>query len=289
MGPAASDQSRIRRAIITALASDDLLFDILVLKGGNALAIAHGIGDRATLDLDYAVLDSSVTPEAIAATMKRVLGSQLQSEGLVVFDLKLVRRIPKEGEPVAGCRIDLKVVSLKQWLDHDGPEGRDALRRSAMIVGPENSRTIDIELSYSEAVPNIDVVTIDAVETKVYAPLLIVIEKLRALCQQLPEYPRRAHKTPRSRDYYDICAVLDAQPDIDLASDDALAVFGGVFAAKAVPLALIGRLGDPDVRNFHGQNWPEVVAAVAGRAGPLNDYIERVMVQVARVASKAAG
>ena len=36
----------VRRLTITALFSDDMLFDRIVLKGGNAMRIVHDIGTR---------------------------------------------------------------------------------------------------------------------------------------------------------------------------------------------------------------------------------------------------
>jgi hypothetical protein len=38
------DFREIRRVVITAVFSDDVLFDKLVLKGGNALNIVHQVG-----------------------------------------------------------------------------------------------------------------------------------------------------------------------------------------------------------------------------------------------------
>ena len=49
------DLADLRRLIITAIASDDLLVERLVLKGGNALELIHRIGQRASLDLDYSM------------------------------------------------------------------------------------------------------------------------------------------------------------------------------------------------------------------------------------------
>ena len=37
------EQEKIRRAIVTAMFSDDELYEHLVLKGGNALRLVHGL------------------------------------------------------------------------------------------------------------------------------------------------------------------------------------------------------------------------------------------------------
>ncbi len=40
------DFDEIRRVTITALFSDEVLFDHLVLKGGNALSLVYGLTER---------------------------------------------------------------------------------------------------------------------------------------------------------------------------------------------------------------------------------------------------
>jgi predicted nucleotidyltransferase component of viral defense system len=47
------DYREIRRIAITAIFSDDFLFERVVLKGGNALSLALGLGNRTSLDLDF--------------------------------------------------------------------------------------------------------------------------------------------------------------------------------------------------------------------------------------------
>ena len=38
----------------------------------------------------------------------------------------------------------------------------------------------------------------------VYSPTMIAIEKLRAICQQMPEYALQRRPSARARDFYDI-------------------------------------------------------------------------------------
>ncbi len=46
----AIDLDEVRRLILIALFSDDELMEALVFKGGNALALIHKVGSRASLD-----------------------------------------------------------------------------------------------------------------------------------------------------------------------------------------------------------------------------------------------
>lgn len=50
-------QDQIRLTILTALFSGDELCRHLVLKGGNALSLAYGVGDRTSPDLDFSIAD----------------------------------------------------------------------------------------------------------------------------------------------------------------------------------------------------------------------------------------
>ena len=47
--------TEIRKLTITALCSDDVLFDQLVLKGGNAISLVYGISPRDSLDVDFSL------------------------------------------------------------------------------------------------------------------------------------------------------------------------------------------------------------------------------------------
>jgi len=51
------DFAEIRRHTIIALFSDDFLLNRLVLKGGNALEIAHDLVHRGSVDLDFSIPD----------------------------------------------------------------------------------------------------------------------------------------------------------------------------------------------------------------------------------------
>jgi predicted nucleotidyltransferase component of viral defense system len=45
----------IRKLTITALFSDDVLLEQLVLKGGNAMSLIYHISPRVSLDLDFSM------------------------------------------------------------------------------------------------------------------------------------------------------------------------------------------------------------------------------------------
>src|SRR5271157_5138457 len=81
--PARISFEEVRKLIITALFSDDLLFEQLVLKGGNALSLVHGIGIRASLDLDFSLEKDFENLPDIQSRMERALTGRFASVGFV--------------------------------------------------------------------------------------------------------------------------------------------------------------------------------------------------------------
>jgi len=51
--PATLSIDQIKRLVIKSVISDDILFEHLVLKGGNAIDIIHQITTRASVDIDF--------------------------------------------------------------------------------------------------------------------------------------------------------------------------------------------------------------------------------------------
>jgi len=84
---------------------------------------------------------------------------------------------------------------------------------------------------------------------------LIAAEKLRALCQQMPDYPRRSHPTPRPGDFYDLHA-LATEGGVDLAGEHLRTLLPPVFAAKDVPIELLRHI--PAQAGFHAEDWDRV-------------------------------
>jgi hypothetical protein len=113
----------------------------------------------------------------------------------------------------------------------------------------------------------------------VYTPEMISAEKLRAICQQMPEYsPMRHPGSPRARDFYDIY-VLATAAGVDLSND--IDLVRHVFAAKNVPLNLLARVRD--YREFHRPDWPAVAASVGHPLEEFDFYFDFVLGEVAKL------
>ena len=80
------DFEAIRRVTITALFSDDMLMEHLVLKGGNALTLVYGISDRTSLDLDFSLETDFPDLEDARRRLFHAIRDRFDAAGYVVFD-----------------------------------------------------------------------------------------------------------------------------------------------------------------------------------------------------------
>lgn len=251
------DLSAIRRLIIIAVCSDDVLLDILVLKGGNALNLVHGIGARTSLDIDFSMSGDFEDLKEAERRLSRALTDRFDSHGYMVFDCTLVQ-VPSgelSNPRWGGYRAEFKLLekATYQQISHDIND----MRRHALTVveDPQASRRFRIEISKYEYCEGKQAVEVEDYLCYVYTPAMIAAEKLRAICQQMPEYPFVRHKTARARDFYDIYAVVTARR-LDMSIPEHVDLIRHVFQAKEVPLTLLRKI--PETRAFHSQDWAAV-------------------------------
>jgi hypothetical protein len=95
----------------------------------------------------------------------------------------------------------------------------------------------------------------------------------------MPEYAR-AHPTPRARDFYDIYTTVTRR-GLDLALSENLELFGHIFLAKRVPLALLPRI--VRTREFHRPDWAAVRDTVVGEVLGFDTYFDFVVEEVAKL------
>lgn len=252
----------IRRHILIAMFSDDQLMDALVLKGGNALALVYQIGGRASVDIDFSMAESFPSLEDARTRIFAALRNEFSMVGYAVFDesfmVKPAQRGPSQPDWWGGYLVEFKLA--EQAIFDRYRQEPDALRRHAAIVGPQQRRTYTIDISKYEYCEGKVRTLVDDYTVYVYSPEMIVIEKLRAICQQMPEYTITRNKTPRARDFYDIQQVV-TERSIDLTSGENRRLIEAIFASKQVPLTLLERIRFQ--RNFHALDWPAVQASVS--------------------------
>ena len=267
------DADEIRRRIIVALVSDDELLDLLVLKGGNALALAHGIGERASLDLDFSLEEDFESATDCSQRIERALVSEFGRLNIEVIDFKLLPR-PSVGRGVphwwGGYRVEFKLVGQEKRA---GAKDAQVLRNRAFTIGDGvQNRTFSIDISKYEYTASRVTVSVDGFAVNSYSLEMIVAEKIKAICQQMPEYTM-GNRRPRPRDFYDIHSVIE-RGAVLLGSPGFLDIVRAVFAAKRVPLALIEKICADDVYEFHLSDWSSVVTSSSGVAGDFRFYFE---------------
>ena len=106
-----------------------------------------------------------------------------------------------------------------------------------------------------------------------YSRELMVLEKLRAICQQHPDYPYRLSKN-RSRDFFDIYELTkDAEDEFAMSCQSHLKK---VFEAKEVPLTLLASFWDDSFIDEQRRGFDQVRDTVAGDVQKFDVYVEHV-------------
>src|SRR5271165_7156511 len=82
------DLNEIRRTSIIALFSDDNLFERIVLKGGNAMTLVYGFGNRASLDLDFSIDGDFPDVKDAENSIFKALRERFAVAGYRLFDEK---------------------------------------------------------------------------------------------------------------------------------------------------------------------------------------------------------
>ena len=273
--------TKLKKIAIMAMFSDDFLLDNLVLKGGNALDIVYGIANRASLDVDFSMEGEFAESDlpTIERRIEATLTQTFRENGYHIFDFKFAqrptKRRPDQDRCWGGYKVEFKVIELELAEKID----IEAQRRQALVLGPRQHRVLSIDISKFEYCKTVNTRELDGLTLYVYTPELIVIEKLRAICQQMPEYSnqmRISSASPRARDFFDIYTTVEAF-NIDIASEDNHALIRSVFEAKRVPLSLLLKVTDWE--DFHQQDFFSVQSTVVPgtELKPFSFYFEYVV------------
>ncbi len=252
----------IKTTAIQALVSDDTLVNKLILKGGNALDLIHKVAERASFDLDFSIEDSfdeSQLPE-LRNKVDKLLTSAFRQQGYHVFNITLRKRPniikPELDSFWGGYKIEFKLISLDRFEELKSDP--DRVRREALPVGHRNSTKFRIEISRFEYCPLVEKCDVGGYMVKVYSPVLIAIEKLRAICQQMKEYGKivsSSTMSPRARDFFDIYTIVKTCK-VNLLSQTNRELLAAVFKAKRVPLTFLTNLRN--YRDFHSEDFVAV-------------------------------
>ena len=249
--------ARLKRLAIIAMFSDDELMDLLVLKGGNLLDAIYAVADRSSMDLDFS-MEGDFSQEDLGHVeekIRKALVDTFNVEGFTVFDVRFMVR-PKKGlshdlmDFWGGYRVEFKVIETSKYktLHHD----QRSLRMAAISLGKSHEKKFLIDISKFEFCASKREVDLEEGYTiYVYTPEMIVFEKVRAICQQMPEYEEiipNVGKSARARDFFDIYTIMQ-WCEIDFLMQENVELVRNIFDAKRVSLKLIARI--PEYREFH--------------------------------------
>ena len=241
--------SEFRKLVILAIFSDDELSKLFSLKGGSALDLIHNITYRSSMDVDVAMQDD-IAPEDMIGIEKK-LEAALQNTfneydpPYSIFQFKFEKRPFKVNLKAkkfwGGYRVEFKIRKGIHPI-HDLPNPQKAAREAEIINPVSQSKKFIIDISKYEFTESSEFKELEGYSIKVYTLEMIVYEKLRAICQKLPEYEYAQEPIKaRPKDFYDIYMIMKNQPHIkfELLKLDILKKF---FNKKAVPLNLLFKI-----------------------------------------------
>ncbi len=254
------DVEKIKSWALRAMFADDELLEQLVLKGGNAMALVHRVAARASVDLDFSMAgDMPGGAQELSSRAEKALLEVFKENNLQVFDFKLTERPPDITEDMkefsGGYGIEFKLIPTDVYEVHQAKV--EELRKRAINLGQGTKFLIDI--SRAEITDEKQTFDFEGYRIYVYSPEMIVCEKLRAICQQMPEYGavvrRNRAGASRARDFVDI-EVLVRKFGIDVSNGQVKNLLIRMFAAKKVPLKFLRSIRN--YKEFHAQSFPVV-------------------------------
>jgi predicted nucleotidyltransferase component of viral defense system len=255
--------TRVKKLTLVALVSDDDLLELLVLKGGNAMDLIHGVTDRSSVDLDFSTA-RDIDKALVLPKIQRSLESTFAQAGYFAFDIRMTERPGTMPEELAafwgGYCVEFKLIQANRavGLKFD----IEQMRRQAIVFSEHARFTIDI--SRYEYVAEKQLAMLEGYTLYVYSPEMIVCEKLRAICQQLPDYGHVVQRASiagksRARDFVDIDTLIKRY-GIDLACERSHRIIREMFRIKKVPLSYLARVSE--MRALHAAEFNTVQQAM---------------------------
>lgn len=260
---------------LIALFKEDLFNQNLYLKGGQAIRLKENIKTRFSADMDFSVEGRLKDHDTFFAKIKDILYSEFLHNELYLFDFIFANkpRIRAEGTPDfwSGWEVEFKLIEVVKKLKKIEDQ-----RREALIPSGYQSSKITIDISEYEYCNSIELFKLKTVEIKTYSRTLLVLEKIRAICQQHPIYILRGNDS-RARDFYDIEKLWqkvlkdkNQRPFIE----DCKKHIDHVFKAKEVPMNILELIFEESFIELQKQAWETVKNSVSERIDDFEYYVE---------------
>lgn len=261
--------NEIRKLVIVALFSDDDLMDVFVLKGGNAISLVYELDYRASQDIDVSMAGDFDEKEldVVKQKLERALTETFREHGYVIFDVNLEPRPMQLDEDKidfwGGYQLEFKIAERATFNEYK--LNLEVLRKRAITVREDQKKTFRVDISKHEFCNVKEPRELDGYRIYVYTPVMVIYEKLRAICQQMEAYNSivPTHKPrARGRDFFDIHLLIEKLDLYDTLHDpENLILLEKIFAAKRVPLVLLSQIRNE--AEFHRHDFQAVMATVA--------------------------
>ncbi|MEK6776603.1 MAG: nucleotidyl transferase AbiEii/AbiGii toxin family protein [bacterium] len=178
---------------IIAIYQDRTAAAYLRLKGGSAMRLFDDLKSRLSTDADFSISKGIENKKDFFSGIKSSIARRFQKVGFNIIDFKCERR-PRSRRadlPVwwGGWQCEFKLVAF----EHRG-KSIETMRRNAMVPEGAGSPKILLEISEYEYCGKKRVKTIQRVRIAGYSRELLVLEKMRAICQQHSDYKYRLSK-----------------------------------------------------------------------------------------------
>lgn len=266
---------KIRKLVIIALFSDDELMNKFVLKGGNALNIVYDISNRASIDIDVSMENDFAKDELedIKERLEQELIITFGMENYRVFDVKLFpqphRQDSRKNKFWGGYRLEFKIIEEEKYN-----EDIEFMRRNAEVIDSGQKKTFKVDISKYEYCKDKIESELDGFTIYVYSPLMLIYEKLRAICQQLEDYIEmlRTNRRGRAQDFFDIYIIIEEWDKFSktaLYKYENLLMLKEIFEIKKVPLNFLTKIEQD--REWHRDSFNRV-QATADPSYDLKDY-----------------
>ena len=247
--------------VIYGLYHDGVFTKKILIKGGQAIRIKEGIKQRLSVDIDASVKGAIPEPGSFFVRFKKSLDKQFGKLKLIVIDFKEAKR-PKNPHPDApdfwtGWKVVFKL--------------REKNSRNAIVPDGSGSPKITVDLSEYEYCDDFESMelrigsTSEKTITYWYSTEMLVVEKIRAICQQHPDYSNRRTATSRARDFYDIANLVEKKTknqEMQGFGEKCAKLVEPIFAAKKVDKKIIKRIFEPEFVAEMSKGWPMVLNTI---------------------------
>lgn len=272
---------------LVAIYSNNLLSDKVFLKGGQALRIKERLVDRFSADLDFSTPGKIENVDLFFESLRESLIKEFYQNKFLVFDFKWVRRPAFRSKEIpdfwSGWAVEFKII--EEHKNNLSPEERS---REALVPIGGSSPKITLDISEYEYCDSIENVKIKNVNVKSYSRTLLLLEKIRALCQQHPDYKLKGIDQ-RARDYYDIerlWQIVLQTGKTDAFLDDCAKHINNVFSAKGVDISLLEKIFEPDFIELQKSGWVAVQQTVSGKLSEFEYYNESLASLIKEIQNK---